>query len=916
VIFFRGHGTRRFARTLRWNETLAALSTDPLPLGSVNVTAQPLVRDVILSDGSTLRLRAPTPGDYEDIKAFYDRLSPESLHMRFHGMVRTDVPARYLVEAGGVDRLALICRHGDRVVAVASYDRLLEPGVAEVAFAVADDFRRRWTATRLLEQLAAIAAEQGIRRFDAEVLADNRAALGVLKKAGFGVRRKGAGGEVTVVLDITPTEAVWERIDERDHRGVVASLRPVLAPTSIAIVGASDAPDDPGGAVLSNVVDGRFQGVATPINRAGGVIRSIRAADSIAGLQEVPELVVIAVPPSEVVDIAREAAEKGAKALVVLAGEVADEGDQAREREERLLEVVRGAGMRLVGPDCLGVLNSDPQVSLNATFAGFRVLAGRLAICSESGAIGIALLGHAAARRLGVSSFASLGHRADVSTNDLLELWEEDERTAVVMLYIETVGNPERFSRIARRVARRKPILAVKGHRRPDAPRSDARTHTSAALHGDAVVDALLHHGGVQRFRSGEELFNAAEFYEHQPLPAGRQIGIVANSAGMATLAADACATRGLIVAEPRGRVRNPLVMQFRAGSKDYVRGVREILRDAGVDALMVFYVDPLGGDPDGALEAISVAAAGQGKPLVACVVTAEGELPTGRGPGVPNFRFPESCADVLARAVERRDWLSRPVGEPPRYEDLDPAAAREQISSRLDRGQSERTWLARAEAEALLATHGVTVVPSHQCAKIDCAVAAADEIGGPIAIKAVRPPPAYAGDIDAVLLGLEGEAAVRAGWQELERRVRQTGRPFTGAVLQRLMPPGADVLVGTVIDPELGRVMAVGLGGRHGGLAGTAAFRLPPNTDIDADELIDASKAVTTQLDGSRGLPRLDRHALRELVLRFALLLREAPEIAEADLNPVRCMTHGCAVLDTHLRIDRARPIDRVKTW
>ena len=875
-----------------------------------------MVRDVILGDGSTLRLRAPTPEDYEDIKAFYDRLSPESLYMRFHGMVGTDVPARYLVEAGGVDRVALICRHGDRVVAAASYDRLFEPGVAEVAFAVADDFRRRWTATRLLEQLAAIAAEQGIRRFVAEVLANNRAALGVLKEAGFGVRRKGAGGEVTVVLDITPTESVWERIDERDHRGVVASLRAVLAPTSIAIVGASDAPDDPGGAVLSNVVDGHFQGVATPINRAGGVIRSIRAAHGIAELQEVPELVVIALPPAEVVDVAREAAEKGAKALVVLAGEVADEGDPAREREARLLEVVRGAGMRLVGPGCLGVLNTDPQVSLNATFAGFRVLDGRLAICSESGAIGIALLGHAAARRLGVSSFASLGHRADVSTNDLLELWEEDARTAVVMLYVETVGNPERFSRIARRVARRKPILAIKGHRRPDRARSEARTHTSAALHGDAVVDALLHHGGVLRFRSGEELFNAAEFFDCQPLPSGRQIGIVANSAGVATLATDACATRGLIVAEPRGRVRNPLVMQFRASSQDYARGVRGMLRDAGVDALMALYVDPLGGDPEGVLEVISVAAAAQGKPVVACIVTAEGELPIGRGARVPNFRFPESCADVLARASERRDWLSRPVGQPPHYEDLDPAAARELISSRLNGEHSKETWLARVEAEALLATHGVTVVPAHQCEEIDSAVAAAEVIGGPIAVKANRPPPAYAGDIDAVLLGLEGPAAVRAGWQELERRVQQSGWPFTGAVLQPLMPPGADVLVGTVLDPELGRVMAVGLGGRHGGLAGTAAFRLPPNTDIDADELIDASKAVTTQLDGSRGLPHLDRDALRELVLRFALLLRETPEIAEGDLNPVRCMRNGCVVLDTRLRFERARPIERVKTW
>jgi acetate---CoA ligase (ADP-forming) len=892
------------------------LSTDPLPPLSLSLTARPLTRDVILADGSTLRLRAPGPEDYDDVKAFYDRLSPESRYMRFHGTVSTDLPSRYAVEASGVDRVSLICRHGERVVAVANYERLLEPGVAELAFAVADDFRRRWTATRLLEQLAAIAAERGIRRFDAEVLAVNHAALGVFKEAGFKVRRKGAGGEVTLMLDITPTESVWERIDERDHVGVVASLRSVLAPTSIAIVGASDAPDDPGAAVLSNLIDGHFQGVVVPINRAGGVIRSIRVVPSLGELEEAPELVVTGVPPEEVVDVAREAAERGAKALVVLRWEMADEADRASEWEEPLLEVVRAAGMRLVGPNCLGVLNSDPQVRLNATLAGFRVPAGHLAICSESGAIGIALLGHAAARRLGVSSFASLGQRADVSTNDLLEIWEEDSRTGVLMLYVETVGNPERFARIARRVARRKPILAIKGHRRPDPTRSETRSHTRAALHGEAVVDGLLYHGGVQRFRTGEELFNAAEFYDRQPLPLGRQIGIVSNSVGVATLAADACATRGLLVAPARARVQNPLVMHIGADRRDYARAVRAIVRDAAVDAVMAFYVDPLGGDPAGVLEAISRTAAGQNKPVVSSVVTAEGELPTGRGIRVPNFRFPESCADVLARAADRRAWLSRPVGEPPRYGDLDPAAARGLISARLEMEPGGEGWLTSDEAEALLATHGLAFVPSHRCKDVDSAVATAEQIGGPIALKARRRPPAYAGDIDAVLLGLEGERAVRSGWRELQRRVQQTGWPWIGAIVQRLMPPGADLLVGTVNDPEFGRVIAVGLGGRHGGLAGTAAFRLPPNTDVDADELIGACEQVSTQLDGSRGLPHLDRPALRDLVLRFSLLLRETPQIAEADLNPVRSMANGCAVLDMRLRVERPRPTERVKTW
>ena len=305
-------------------------------------------------------------------------------------------------------------------------------------------------------------------------------------------------------------------------------------------------------------------------------------ARSLAELDEPPELVVIAVPPDDVPDVASQAAECGAKALLILTAGFADRGDEGRELEERVLEIVRGAGLRMVGPNCLGVLNTDPAVSLNATFAGASVPAGHLAICSQSGAIGIGLLGHAAGRRLGVSSFASLGDNADVSTNDLLELWEEDARTHTVMLYVETFGNPERFARVAQRVSRRKPILAVKGRRRPDGGRGGAQTHTAAALRGDDVVDALLHHAGILRFTSGDELFDAAEFFEGQPLPGGRRVGIVSNSTGMATLAADACATRGLLVGRVDGPARNPLVLGIRAGAADYTDGIRTMLADAG----------------------------------------------------------------------------------------------------------------------------------------------------------------------------------------------------------------------------------------------------------------------------------------------------------------------------------------------
>jgi acyl-CoA synthetase (NDP forming) len=343
---------------------------------------------------------------------------------------------------------------------------------------------------------------------------------------------------------------------------------------------------------------------------------------------------------------------------------------------------------------------------------------------------------------------------------------------------------------------------------------------------------------------------------------------------------------------------------------------IRELLGDAGIDALMVFYVDFHDGDPQGVLDAISAVSAGQPKPVVACVLRSDGQLPTRTGLGVPNYLFPESCAAVLARAAERREWLSRPLGEPPRYPDLDGPAARALIASFLDR-EPAGGWLSLDEAEALLATHGIPVAASHHCREVERAVAAAAEIGAPVALKADFVAPAHASDIDAVMLGLEDASAVRSGWHELERRVHAAGREWIGAIVQRLVAPGgADVLVGAIGDPDLGPVLAVGFGGRRAGLGRTAAFRLLPVTDAETDELIDSAEGVATQLDGFRGSAVLDRQALRELMLRFSLLLRELPEVVETDLNPVRCMTNGCVVLDMRLRIEPQRPVERVKTW
>jgi acetate---CoA ligase (ADP-forming) len=874
--------------------------------------SESLVRDVLLRDGSTLRLQAPMPADFDDIKDFFDGLSDDSRYMRFHGYGRTDSAARAAAK-GGVDRFALIARHDGPVVAVAGFDGLREPRAAEVALAVADDFQRRGAGTRMLEQLAEIAAERGITRFDAEVLFSNRAMLGVFEGAGFAVRRRGVD-DLTVSLDITPSEAVRKRIDERDHFAAVASLGPLLAPSSIAVVGAAETPGNVGRAVLSNIVAGGFQGVAMPVHRAGGVVCSRQAARSLAELEAAPELVIITAGGDEVLEFAAEAAAIGARALLVLPAGLEDDGVTSVEREERLLEVVRGSGLRLVGPGSLGVVNTAAEVSLNATFSGARVRAGALAIGTQAVAPGLGLLGHAEAQQMGVSMLVSVGGRADVSTNDVLEWCEADDRTAVVMLYVESFGNPQRFTRVAQRVSRRKPILVIKGRRSAERSRSQARSQTAAALRGDAVIDAVLRQAGVLRFDSSEELFHVAQLFESQPLPSGRRVGIVSNSASVATLVADACATRGLEARDERG-APYPVLLGLGAGAQEYAAPVSELLGEAGIDALIVCYVDRLDGDPESVLDAISVVSSAQRKPVVATVVRSDGRLPLSSGSGVPNFVFPESCVAVLARANERRAWLSQPLGVRPQYLDLDRTAARAVISSVLAR-EPPNGWLSLADTEALLATHRIPFAASYRCRDLERALAVAREIGGPVALKADVAAPAHASEIDAVLLGLEGEEGVRSGWRELERRVRTAGREWTGAMIQRLAASGANILVGAFSDPDLGSVIAVGLGGRRAGRGETVAFRLPPATDVETDELIDSCRGVATELDGFGGAAALDRAALRELILRFALLLEEIPEVVKADLNPVRCTTNGCVVLDARVRIERRRPVKRVKTW
>jgi acetate---CoA ligase (ADP-forming) len=890
----------------------------------------PLVRDVLLRDGWTLRLQTPMPVDLEDIRAFYDGLSEDSRYLRFHGFGRTDAVARADAEASGVDRLALIGRHEGRVVAVASYDGLREPGVAEVAFAVADEDQRRGIGMRMLEQLAAVAAERGIHRFVAEVVGRNELMLGVFEHAGFAVRRRGSDGEVMVSLDITPTKALQDRIDERDHVASIASLRPLLAPRSVAVVGASEDPASVGGRVLRSIIAGGFRGLVWPVNRSGGIVCSAGAVRALADLPEPPELALIAVPAGEVAGVVEEAGGIGVRAVLVISAGFADAGERGSELQRELLEIVRAHGMRMVGPNSLGVANRAPGVRLHATVAGGRALSGGVAILSQSGALGLALLGQAQARGLGVASFLSVGNRADVSTNDLLEYWQDDDAAAAIVLYVESFGNPQRFAQIALRVSRRKPILVVKGRLTAHVRAAGARSHTATALRSEDVFDALFRHAGVLRLDSTDELFDLAELLERQPLPAGRNVGVVTNSGGLGTLATDASLSRGLSLprlspatqqqlagAVPHATsVANPVDLTVGAQPGDVATTVHALLRASTVDAVVVLFIALNNDDAELVIDAVERAAAEAAKPVVSAILGPDGQRPR-RAPGrVPNYRMPEAGVAALARAADRRAWLSRPLGERARLPGVQADRAREVVVAALN-GAGGDGWMRSASLRALLDAYGIPLAPSAVCQDPRAAVAAAERFDGPVVLKASLPAPGHAGDIDAVLLGLTGEDAIRAGWQELRHRVRAAACPWTDAVIvQPLIDGGADILVGSVNDPDLGPLVGLGLGGRRPAMTHVITFRLAPTTDTDAEDLIAASAGVNAWLEGFAGGPPLDRLALHDLLMRFSRLVTDTPELAEADLNAIRVLPAGCFVLDARLRLAPLSLPGRTRTW
>jgi acetyl coenzyme A synthetase (ADP forming)-like protein len=777
---------------------------------------------------------------------------------------------------------------GERVVAVANYVRLRDPAAAEAAFAVADDHQRRGIGTRLLEQLAARAAGVGIERFVASVLADNRDMLGVFEAAGFELARELEGGEVEVQFPITPTEQYEERVAERDHTAVTESLRPFFEASSIAVVGASRRRGSIGGELFRNILAGDFTGAAYPVNLTGEAVAGVRAYRSIDEIPETVDLAVLALAAERVLEAAEQALRAGVRALVVISAGFAEIGSEGLARQQQLLALVRASGGRLIGPNCLGI--AVAETSLNATFASRFAQSGNIGFSSQSGALAIAVLEEAEARGLGLSSFVSIGNKADVSSNDLLEWWEDDPATDLVLLYLESFGNPRRFGRLARRVARRKPILALKSGITPIGQRA-AQSHTAALAGSDAAVDALFRQAGITRATSLEELIDVATLLSSQPEPQGRRVAVLTNAGGLGILCADACDAVGLELPElseptqsalaellaTEASLSNPVDMLGGATPETYAAALRAILRDPLVDAVIVLFVPTVTAHVHDVSRAIdeAVAAEGAGKTVLAVLMTSEGvhRLPGASKSHVAAFGYPESAARALGRAAERADWLRRPHGAIPTLDGLDRDAAERVVEGALARGGD--VWLEPDEARELLSAYGIPLVAERVAVDAAAAVAAAEELGYPVVVKSAKPG-AHKTELGGVALDLAGDEAVREAVESIGSLV----------LVQPMVRGGAELLVGVVEDPVFGPLVAVGPGGVLGELIGEATFRIAPLTDQDAEELVLGGKAGRL-VRGFRGAPPADAGAVIDLVHRLARLGEERMAVAELDLNP-----------------------------
>jgi acetyl coenzyme A synthetase (ADP forming)-like protein len=675
--------------------------------------------------------------------------------------------------------------------------------------------------------------------------------------------------------------------------------------------------------IFHNLLAAGFVGPVYPVNHRAEAVQSVRAYASVLDVPGPVDLAVVVIPKRHVRGIVEQCSAKGVRGIVVISAGYKETGPDGAEEEDRLRELVREKGIRVVGPNCLGVLSTDENIRLNATFAPTYPPEGHVAIASQSGALGLVILDNAREFNIGVSEFVSTGNKADVSGNDLIQWWDQDDRTKVILLYLESFGNPRTFVRLARDIGRRKPIVAVKSGRSKRGSKA-ASSHTGALAGAEGAVGALVAQTGLIRVDTVEELFDMAAFLAHQPVPAGNRVAILTNAGGPGILATDACEAWGLEVPDlspattsrlreflpPEASVRNPVDMIAGATPEDYERAIQLLLEDLTVDALIVIFVPPIVIDARAVGKAIVSGAQGADKPVLSCFLGRQGvpiRLSSMKQAHIPSYAFPEAAVRVLSRAARYGEWLRQPQGREPELSGIDHDSAAQVLAEAGERRGGGEGWLSFSDLERLFGAYGIRFPETRFCRTPDEAAAAARELGFPVVVKLASDTVVHKSDVGGVRVDLRNEAEVAKAVTEIGKSLsaRELAGAMSGVLVQPLVKDGVEVIVGGVRDALFGSLIMFGLGGIHVELLEDVVFRLHPLTDRDVHDMVREVKGFPL-LAGYRGLPECDISALEDTVLRVSRLVDDFPEVLELDLNPVKVLPgqRGCLALDARVRV------------
>jgi acetate---CoA ligase (ADP-forming) len=886
--------------------------------------------NVSLEDGSKILLRAIHPHDAQACLNFIHSIDGQSKFLRLgHPKEAATIEnLRRFCTADNTTAFALaaeIVHDGKEMVAIARYYKLPGKNSAELFILINEAYQSRGLGLVLMENLFKVARSQSISTFETDVPLEHEPIHSLITNFSFHITKVSEKNISHIILPIVSSKKTIRKEEEEERLATIESLKAILYPKSIAVIGASRYPGTIGYALVRSLIESGYVGAVYPVNPNIEVVSSIKTYPSVLAIPGEVEMAVIAVPAQVVLKVAEECGQKGVKGLIVISDGFKEAGPEGAVRERELREIALGYGMRIVGPNCMGVINTDPAINMNATFSPAVNQPGNVSFLSQSGAMGEVILDYARSLNIGLSTFVSAGNRADVSPNDLVQYWEHDPATKVILLYLESFGNPHNFVRITRRVSAKKPIVVVKSGSTSAGSRA-ASSHTGALATSETVTEALFRQTGILRVNGIEELFDVASLLSNQPIPKGRRLVIVTNGGGPGILAADAASNHGLLLPEilPETmkaikthlkrdiRINNPIDTTAQAAPAEFEGILQELAADTGSDAVLFIFVPPSTinvKEVENGLRRVAPLFRHHQKTLLVCFMGHKGLSAEVGTPGkyVPSYLFPESAISALAKAVEYSERLARPKSTPVKLHDINREKASGIISAVMKKSTQHQTWLTTEQISGLLDSYGIRFAETKLAKTPEETAVIAGKTGFPVVVKLASATITHKTDVGGVKLNIKNEAEAKQAFEDIKAKLTELGKAdqMDGVVIQKMVPEGIETIVGVSNDSSFGHLIMFGMGGVNAELMNDVAFRLNPLTEHDARELIGSVK-MSKLFDGYRGAPPSDTSALKDLLLRISAMVEDNPQIAELDFNPVKVLPagQGYRVVDARIAV------------